>query len=229
MLHRDSTIQKCFRVRRFSVPCQPSRRPSHPVRTPICHCSIRPDAVPYCPDSRQTKPHPSGRRVSPSRPSTMSRRFCPACIRPDVSAARLDTSQYSNSLRFFPSSNKGKIDQPSGRCGIPSRRVFIKEGNCRFDFNRPDDCLSWFGHVHIRYGNSVLKFSRPDAHPPWSGRAKPYKEITCSRRVTVRTRFLNRKDFLAKFSAKSCRTVVCPDGPCPSSGRRPCIFCLTLI
>jgi hypothetical protein len=43
MLHRDSTIQKCFRVRRFSVPCQPSGRSNHPVQTTICHCSIRPD------------------------------------------------------------------------------------------------------------------------------------------------------------------------------------------
>jgi hypothetical protein len=47
MLHKDSTIQKCFRVRRFSVPCQPFGRSSHPVRTTICHCSIRPDP-PLC-------------------------------------------------------------------------------------------------------------------------------------------------------------------------------------
>jgi hypothetical protein len=76
----------------------------------------RPDDVPYHPDSRQTKHHSSG-------PSTVLRRFYPACIRPDVSAACLDASQYSNSLRFFPSSNKGKIDQPSERCGIPSGRM----------------------------------------------------------------------------------------------------------
>jgi hypothetical protein len=123
MLPRDFTIQKCFKVRRISVPCQPSGRSSHPVRTPIYHCSIRPDDVPYRLDSRQTKHHPSGRRVSPSGPSTVSRRFYPACIRSDVSAVRPDASQYSNSLRFFPSSNKGKIDQSSGRCGIPSRRA----------------------------------------------------------------------------------------------------------
>jgi len=101
MLHRDSTIQKCFRVRRFSVSCQPSGRLSHPVRMTICHCSIRPDDVPYRPDSRQTNHHLSGRRVSPSGPSTVSRRFYPACIRPDVSAARPDASQYSISFRFL--------------------------------------------------------------------------------------------------------------------------------
>jgi hypothetical protein len=63
MLHRGSTIQK-------SVPCQPSRRSSHPVRTSICHCSIRSDDVPYRSDSRQSKHHPSARRVSPSGHST---------------------------------------------------------------------------------------------------------------------------------------------------------------
>jgi hypothetical protein len=30
----------------------------HPVRTPICHCFIRPDDVPYRLDARQTKHHP---------------------------------------------------------------------------------------------------------------------------------------------------------------------------
>jgi hypothetical protein len=40
-LHRESTIQKhfrrfCLQVKRFSVPCQPSGRPCHPVRMLIC-------------------------------------------------------------------------------------------------------------------------------------------------------------------------------------------------
>jgi hypothetical protein len=43
----------------------------------------------------------------------VSRRFYPASIRPDFSAARPDASRYLTSLRFFPSSDKGKIDQPS--------------------------------------------------------------------------------------------------------------------
>jgi hypothetical protein len=52
-----------------------------------------------------------------------------------------------------------------------------------------------------------------------SGRAKPYKEITCSGCATVQTRLLSRKDFLAKFSENlvaqlSVRTahVHCSDG-----------------
>jgi len=58
---------------------------------------------------------------------------------------------------------------PSGRLtNMVWMRAFIKEGNCRFDFNRPDDCLSWSGCAHCKYGNCVLKNCRPDAHPPWS-------------------------------------------------------------
>jgi hypothetical protein len=153
--------------------------------------------VPYRPDARQTKHHPFGRRAFPYGPSTVSRRFCPTCIRPDVSAARPDASLYSTSSRFFPSSNKGKIKPTVRNMWYPvrtrvstrqesqfkytrpdvrqpwSERAFIKEGNYRFDFNRPDDYLSWSGHAHISYGNCVLKISCPDVHPPWSERAKP--------------------------------------------------------
>jgi hypothetical protein len=86
------------------------------------HCSIHPDDVPYRPDASQTKHHPFGRRALPSGPSTVSRSFYTACVCLDVSTARPNTSRYSTSLRFFPSSNKGKINQPSGRCGIPSGR-----------------------------------------------------------------------------------------------------------
>jgi hypothetical protein len=52
----------------------------------------------------------------------------------------------------------------------------------------------------------VLKNCRPDVHPHGPDARKPYKEITCSGRVTVRTmyhpvwtRLLNGKDFPAKF------------------------------
>jgi len=47
-VNRDSTIQS-LQVKRIQVPCQPSGRSSHPVRTPICPLF-----------------HPSGRRVIPS-------------------------------------------------------------------------------------------------------------------------------------------------------------------
>jgi hypothetical protein len=60
LLHRDSTIQKCFRVRRISIPCQPSGRPfvtvpsvrttCHIVQTPNRPSIIRPDDVSLRPD-----------------------------------------------------------------------------------------------------------------------------------------------------------------------------------
>jgi hypothetical protein len=100
--------------------------------------------------------------------------------------------------------------QPSGRLSAWSRRAFNRYGNCGFDFNRSDDCLSWSGHMHSKYGNCVLKINRPDGHPPWSGRTKPYMDITCSRRATVRTRLSNRKDFQRK--SQKLWSHRCPSG-----------------
>jgi hypothetical protein len=74
----------------------------------------------------------------------------------------------------------------------------------------------------------VLKFSRPDTPAPWSRRAKPVMEITCSGHASVRTIEPSRPDdvlmlerFLRKNLEKSCRTVVRPDGHDPPSGRLP--------
>jgi hypothetical protein len=57
-----------------------------PSGRPFVHCSIRSDYVPYHPDARQTKYHPFG-------PSLFREATVPACICPDVSAARQDASQ----------------------------------------------------------------------------------------------------------------------------------------
>jgi hypothetical protein len=138
MLHRDSTIHKCFRVRRFSVPCQPSGRSSHPVRTTICHYSIPPDDVPYHPDSRQTKHHPSGQRVSPSGPSTMSRRFYPACIHLDVSAARPDASQYSISFGFLSKFQEREDRSTIRTMWYPVRTRISLRQESQFKYHRPD-------------------------------------------------------------------------------------------
>jgi hypothetical protein len=74
----------------------------------------RPDDVPYRLDSRQTKHHPSGRHVSPSGPSTVSRKVL----------SSLHTfgrfSSTSGRLSVLDQFQKGKIDQSSGRCGISS-------------------------------------------------------------------------------------------------------------
>jgi hypothetical protein len=107
--------------------------------------------------------------------------------------------------------------QPFGRQSAWSERTFNRYGNCVFNFNRPDACLSWSGRTLNRYGNCVLKINRPNGHPPWSGRAKPYMEITCSGRTTVRTIVPHRPDealkqerFLAKIS--KILSYSCPSG-----------------
>jgi hypothetical protein len=78
-------------------------------------------------------------------------------------------------------------------------------GNCVFNFIHPDACLSWSGRALNRYGNCELKINCPDGHPPCSGCAKPYMEITCSGRATVRTTVPHRPNAALKqerFSAK---------------------------
>jgi hypothetical protein len=59
------------------------------------------------------------------RPNTyiVSRSFYASLLRPDVSAARPDAYQFSNGSLILSKFKKGKINQPSGRCGIPSGRV----------------------------------------------------------------------------------------------------------
>jgi hypothetical protein len=75
----------------------------------------------------------------------------------------------------------------------------------QFKCNRPDACLSWFGPALNSYENCVLKINRPDGHPPWSGRKKPYIEISYSGRATIRTTLPHRPDAALKqerFSTK---------------------------
>jgi hypothetical protein len=87
----------------------------------------------------------------------------------------------------------------------PIRTYVSLRQESQFKCHRPDVCLSWSGCTHSRYGNCVLKNCRPDVHAPWSGRAKPYKEITCSRRATVQTSVSHRPDAALKqerFSVK---------------------------
>jgi hypothetical protein len=128
----------------FQVPCQPSGRSSHPIRTPICplfHPSGQ-CVLPFGPPRQISIIRPDD-MIIPSGRYTVSRRVYLACIRPDVSAARPDAILYrEGSIRlafirtfqqhvrtplstrsvfdFFPSSKKGKINQSSRRCGIPS-------------------------------------------------------------------------------------------------------------
>jgi hypothetical protein len=66
---------------------------------------------------------------------------------------------------------------------------------------------AWSGRTLNRYGNYMLKIYRLDGHPPWSRCARPYMEITCSGRATVRTivphhpnAAFKQERFLAKIS-----------------------------
>jgi hypothetical protein len=198
-------------------------RPASSVRT---KCSFRPDPILY-------------REVS-----------VPACIRLDVSAACPDASQYSISF-WFPSKFQEREDQStvltmwySVRTRVSVRqesqfkydrpdvwqpwsgRACIKEGNCPFDFNRPEECHhgsdARITDMEIACWRIVVRTPIPhglDAR-------EPYKEITCSGRATVRTMChpvrtmsLNMKDFSAGisenlFAQLSVRTahVHRPDG-----------------
>jgi hypothetical protein len=53
----------------------------------------------------------------------VSRSFCTSLLLSDISAARPDAYQFSNGSLILSKFKKGKINQPSGRCGIPFGRV----------------------------------------------------------------------------------------------------------
>jgi len=92
----------------------------------------------FHPESRQTKHHPFGRRVSPSGPSAVSRRFYPACIRPDVSAARLDASQYSISFIFLSKFQEREDRSTVQTMWYPVRtRVSLRQES-QFKYHRPN-------------------------------------------------------------------------------------------
>jgi hypothetical protein len=124
LFNRDSTIQKCSALLYKSeilVPCQPSGRCVIPSGHSSVHSSSYPDNVPYRPDARKTKHHPSRRQGFPSGHSFVSRSFCsslhpsrrlssPSGRRPVIDQLHI----------FFPISNNGRLRQPSGRRGFPS-------------------------------------------------------------------------------------------------------------
>jgi hypothetical protein len=132
LFNRDSTIQKCLRrlcnvcKLKNSVPCQPSGRRVIPSGRPAVQSSSRPEDVSYRPDAHQSKA--SFVRTTWISVQTFlcieKLRTAPACICLDDSVARPDHSQCSNKLQiFFPSSNKGRLNQPSRRRGFSSGRA----------------------------------------------------------------------------------------------------------
>jgi hypothetical protein len=84
---------------------------------------------------------------------------------------------------------------------VPSSgRAFNRYGNCAFNFNCTDACLSWSGRTHYRYGNYVLKINRLNGHPPWSGRAKASYGNCLQRTCDRPDAALKQKRFSMKIS-----------------------------
>jgi hypothetical protein len=145
---RDSTIQSD--VRRFCTAYKSEdfgslsavRMTCHPVRTPICplfhpsgRCAIlsrnldkpiiiRPNDVDFCPN-----------------PSLYREVSVPACIHPDVSAARPNASQYSIKLQILSKFIYGKIDTTVRTTWIPVRTCFSLNQESQLKFNSPNSSL----------------------------------------------------------------------------------------
>jgi hypothetical protein len=95
----------------ISVPCQPSGRHVISSGRSSVHSSIRPDDVPYRPDARQTI-------ASSVRTLICIDKLLFGCL--SSPSRRLSVIGLHI---FFPSSNKGRLLQPSERRGYPSRRA----------------------------------------------------------------------------------------------------------
>jgi hypothetical protein len=138
-VNMDSTFQSDVKSEEIQVPCQPSGRSSHPIRKPICPL-FHPSGWHVIPSGRQTvQHHPSGRRAPSVQTLTLYREVSvPACIRPDVSAARPDASQFSNGSLIL-SKFQEREDQSTVRTmWHPVRtRVSISQKS-QFKIDRPD-------------------------------------------------------------------------------------------
>jgi hypothetical protein len=224
-----------------SVPCQPFGRRVIPSGRSSVHCSIRPDDVLYRPDT--TSGHQDRTSIIrlddvAFRPDSPLYREAsiPASIRPNVSAARLDASQYLTKLQILSKFSYGKIAtivwttchpvrtliyplfHPSGRCAIPSRRPdrpsIIRQNYVAF---HPDSPLYREASVPscIRQDVSV---SRPDASQ-YSTKLQilskfSYGKIATTVRTTwipVRTCFSLSQELQFKFNRQ--------DASLPSSER----------
>jgi hypothetical protein len=118
----DSTVQS--EVRRISK--FPVSRPDDVSSRPDSHLSTVPSVWTTCLSARTSDRQGSSvRTMCFFHPNTyiVSRSFGASLLRPDVSAASLDAYQFSNASLILSKFKKGKINQPSRRCGIPSGRV----------------------------------------------------------------------------------------------------------
>jgi hypothetical protein len=139
----DSAVRKVSSLPAVRTTC-------HPIRTPICPL--------FNPFGRRVIP--SGRPDRPSiirpddvdfrsDPSLYREASVPACIRPDVSAARPDASQYSTKLQILSKFIYGKIDATVRTTWIPVRTHFSLRQESQFKFNRLDSSLPSSGRTCI--------------------------------------------------------------------------------
>jgi hypothetical protein len=139
----DSAIRKVGSLSTVRTTC-------HPVQTLICPLF----------HSFGQRAIPSGRPDRPSiirledvdfrpDPSLHREASVPACIRPDVSAARPDASHYSTKLQILSKFSYGKIDATVRTTWIPVRTRFSLRQESQFKFNRLDTSLPSSGHACI--------------------------------------------------------------------------------
>jgi hypothetical protein len=128
-VNRDSTFRvmsvvSACKSKKLQVPCQPSGRSSHPVWTPICPL-FHPSGRRVIPSGRQTdQHHPSERSVHSVRTPYCIEKFLCQLASVQTFQQHIRTPPSTRSVSdFFPNSKKGKNNQPSGRCGIPSGRA----------------------------------------------------------------------------------------------------------
>jgi len=148
-------------------------------------CSLfHPSGRRVIPFGLKTDQHnPSGQRVRSVRTSPLYREGSVQVTSVRMFQQHVRTPLSTQSVsEFFPSSKKGKFNQPSGRCGTPpdaclfNARIAIQISPSGrqlalfrtrvqriWKYHRPDASPSWSGRAHSRYGNYVLKISRPDA------------------------------------------------------------------
>jgi hypothetical protein len=215
--HFQKTLH-CEKGRRFQIPCQPSGRRVIPSGCPSVHCSIRSDDV-FIQTGRQTdQHHPSGRRIFFVRALHYIDKllFQLASVRTSQQPVRTPINTRTVSDSFQVPIKARSINRSDDVVSRPDARLLKARIAIQISSSGRQSALVRtlayqlrklpIPRTHNRYGNCVLKNCRPDVHPPWSGHAKPYTKITCSRRATVWTSVSHRPDaalkqerFLAKF------------------------------
>jgi hypothetical protein len=142
------------------------------------------------------KHHPSGRRGFPSGPSSVSRSFellQLASVRTIQQPLRTTLSVRSSfKISFQTQIWEDCCNRPDDVDSRPD--VLIHKASIVNQIQTFGRQSAWTGCASIRYGNCVHQIDHPDAHPPGPDARNLYMEITCSGRVTVRTRLSNRKD-----------------------------------